>query len=385
MNYSARETTRFAFISETLYRVVLNFLPVTLLPLLGLAMNHLYGPFLWGDFYRQFLWIMSLAFFLQLGSRQMMGTAVFNDTLEEEFKQGVQSRIVLLIITCLLLLFFQISILHSIALCAFLILRVTGDTVCNLQRSAGNLHKAAIAETAFWLVLIAGIILQHEQMSSVQLIILSGIAAAARLLAADPRAFRSILPLEKHAPDAEWMQQAFKKFIPQLSSFLFYTIEVLLASVFLSITDFAYYQVTMVTTISAGVIFNAIYTSTKNHRKTLPELITVSSLALVPVVLLLQFILKEFAGVPLTPWYLLAAYFMLLPGVISVHLINWLIEDRELKVIRIIFLGTTIVHCLLMPFLFTYFGLQEYFLYSAAIQLLVALTFVLVSYRKGYK
>jgi hypothetical protein len=54
-------------------------------------------------------------------------------------------------------------------------------------------------------------------------------------------------------------------------------------------------------------------------------------------------------------------------------------------VIRSIFWGTTIVHLVLLPILFTSFELQEYFLYSAAIQLLVALTFVLVSYRKGYK
>jgi hypothetical protein len=385
MNYSASQTTRFPFLSESLYRFLLNFLPVTLLPLLGLGMQHFYGPFLWGEFYRQFLWIMSLAFFLQLGSRQMMGLAVFNDTLEEEFRVGLQSRSILLIISCLLILFLPVSILHSLTLCGFLILRYAGDTICNLQRSAGNLHKAAIAELAFWLVLIAGIILQSEPMSSVQLLFLSGMAAAARLIAADPRVFRNILPLKNHAPDSEWISKAFQQFIPQISYFLFYTIEILLASILLSILDFAWYQITMVTTLSTGILFNALYIHSKNHRRTLPELLTVSSLALVPIVLLLQFILKEFAGVPLTPWYLLAAYFILLSGVFSAHFIHWLIEDRELKVIRNVFLGTSLLHLLLVPFLFAQFELQEYFLYTAGIQTLVAVTLLIVSYHKGYK
>lgn len=355
-----------------------------MLPLLGLSMMHLFGPFLWGEFFREFLWLLSISFLLQFGSVQMMGVSSFSHTLEDEVREGLQSRFILLVAACLFLFLLPVSLFHAFILAAFLVLRFTGDTLTAVQKLNGNERKAAAAETGFWLLLIAGIVINQDKLSSLVLMKSASLAAAVRVLLADPRGFGNALQLQNHAPDFHWMREAFRKFIPQLLGFLFYTLDLILASILLPVFEFAAYQVTVAFTVMTGLLYNSLYVAGSRSRS-LQSIITTTSLVMIPVVLLLKFILEEFAGVPLTPLYLLAAYFMLVPGAVSFYFIRWLLEDREGKIIQQLLGAVCILHILVLPQLFAEKSLQEYLLYMGGIYLLLCLALTLVSYRKGYK
>jgi hypothetical protein len=370
-------------IADSVYRFLSKLFPVITLPLFGLFMMHFYGPFLWSEFYSQFLWLLSIAFFLQFGSVQMMGISVFRQDLADEVREGLQSRYMLLVACCLLLFFLPLSLLHCATLCVFLLLRFTGDTLTAVQRLTGYERKSVMADVLFWIVLIAGIVYHKNQVSAVELMRFATIGAAVRVLVADPRAFGTSLPLHNHAPDFQWMREAFRKFIPQLSGFLFYTTDLILASILLPVFEFSSYQVTVSLTLMAGLLFNTWYTATSRSRS-LQTIITTASLCMVPVALLLKFVLEEFAGIALTPLYLLSAYLILVSGVISVYFIRWLLEDREEKVIQSVLLVTSAVHVIVLPNLFADYGLQEYLLYLGGIHTLVAIAFTIISFRKGY-
>src|SRR5436189_1242128 len=97
MNHQANLTGRLSLLTDGLYHFLSKLFPVITLPFFGLCMIHMYGPFLWGEFYSQFLWMLSIAFFLQFGSVQMMGISVFRQDLSDEVREGLQSRYMLLV------------------------------------------------------------------------------------------------------------------------------------------------------------------------------------------------------------------------------------------------------------------------------------------------
>lgn len=380
-------TTQATGISLFTRRLLANlptYLPVILFPLIAWNISHDYGQFLWGSFFREFLLIMSLAFVLQTGSNQMLILSPMQADLDTEFRLSVQSRIIIFTCCCFSLLLMPISTGHLIILVSFLLFRVLGDTLTGYHRAAGNDNTNALAESSFWLVFCAGVIYQQSQLSVITLLQTVAIASGVRFIAADPRTFKRIIPLERHAPDGDWFKEAFSRFIPSLSNFTFHTTDVLIAAFMLSVNEFAGYQICVLSILATGMLINTLMNSIGNSRS-LQQLITFSALLMIPVALLFKFILQEFAGVELTPWFLLAAWVALNSAIISSYFMKWLMEDREQKFIVRVFLAGTIVYCAFLPWIFNHYELQEYLLFFAGIQMGAAISFAVGSFAKGYR
>jgi hypothetical protein len=383
MNYSIQSVSKSSAKIESASRFILTHAQTISITLLSLIVSHIYGHFLWGDFYKQYLWIISIAFFLESGSNHLLRLSLIDDNLEDEIKQGLQSRIVILLFSCILLLFLPFVLLHSLSLSMLLLFRFAGDVLIALQRLRGNNKRAALAELIFWLILITAFLLPSESFSAKELIFQCVGAAGIRFMIADPRLLRSIFPLANHAPDAEWIKKSIQKFLPQLSGFLFFSADILLASLLLPNQEFSFYQITIGITAALCIVLNNLLSGKRSI--SLAKTITFASLAMVPTVIALRFVLTEYSIINLTPWYLPAAYCTTVSGAILAFFVRWLLQDRELIAVQTALLALSALHVIVFPFLLLQSNLEALIIYQGAFHLLSALVFTVVAYRKGYK
>jgi hypothetical protein len=344
-----------------------NFISALGLPLFALYIAVSYGHFLWGDFYRNWLWLLSISFIMQSGSVQMLSGLVQEHKLEE-LQEGFRARMVLIIIICLMLFFLPLPPANILVMLLFLIFRFAGDSLLSYQSSFGNGSRTLRAEMIFWLTLLLCLLLFRETISTAMLMQFVTVASLTRLIAADISLFKYLIGRGSHAPDTEWFRTALLKFMPVISVFLFYYTDMLLASIFLSATEFSQYQITMLYILFPVIIFSTINNSFSWN--TVKYIFWLTGMLIMAI--LSYFILTRYAAIPLTGSYLIFALSMGVTGIIVNHYLLLISQSRNYSNLHLITFGTTVFYLVTFPLVLRTGVFENYFIYQTLVGILLS-------------
>jgi hypothetical protein len=353
-----------------------NIISATALPLFALYISANYGHFLWGDFYRIWLWLMSLSFILQMGSVQM----ILNEETEyklQEIQDGINARIVLLLVICILLFFLALPVAEIIILIAFLVFRFAGDSMLAYHATMGKGTRTLRAELIFWLILLLCLLVYRDSLSTRMLLRFVVLASLFRVFAADITLIGKIFSGRTHAPDREWFRNALFKFLPAISGFLFYYIDMLLASFLLPAREFSEYTVTMFCILLPSLVISVM---NLNDLKSgvLRSLIICGSIIIVSGVLL-KLVLMNLNHIQLSPYYFIYASSIGLSSVYIMHFMRRMAGFRTYNTLHLVTAATTIVYLLSFPYILRTGSLEFFLMYQSSVHLLLLLVLLIIN------
>lgn len=338
------------------------------LPLFALYVSVNFGHFLWGDFYRIWLWLLSISFLMQAGSLQML-SGIEPQFKLEELQEGFRARLILMLTICLLMFFLPLSPADILVMILFLLFRFAGDSLLAYHSSFGNGTRTLRAELIFWLTILLCMLIFRDSISKAMLMQFVTLASFTRLIAADVFLFKYIAGRGPHSPDIEWFRAALLRFMPVINAFLFFYTDLLLASIILSAIEFSQYHVTMLCILFPVLIYSLFLQSISWNIFSYIFLFT----GMFVLAFISYIILTKFAAVPVSGFYFVFAMGIGISSMITARFLRNISQKRNYNKMHLITFGTSLIYLLTFPVVLRTGVLENYLIYETLVSILLSL------------